>query len=268
MKKNIIIIILILIILGLVGYITYDKIFTTSENNDVKTNEKNNKEEKILVKKVDDSKDYIYDGEYIGEFSSDSYVTDIGDTYYSKNLKAPYFNIDSTDASNSNKEINETYLNAVRIFNQGVSDNSTYIKLDYKKYMGDDVFSAILKYEVGDIGATNPIYYTYNFDKTTGKLITYKDAYTIAGFNDDNIDEKVKEAIIKEIKKQMGNSEDAYPEGTTIDTYVDKTYFTYIEGKKYDFIKYILDSKNKLTVVIDIQIPAELDHLNIPLEIK
>lgn len=271
-KKTIIIIILILIILALVNHIIYTEYYKSKQekNETIKTKEvkKAKEKEKLLVKKSDESKDYIIDGEYVGDFSLESYTTQTGKTYNSKDLKAPYFNIDSTDANNANKEVNETYLNAVRIFNQGVNDKTTYIYLNYKKYKSDDVLSAVLKYEVGDVGITNPIYYTYNFDNTTGKLLTFKEAYTLSGFNDDNIDEKVKEAIKKEITKQMGNNSNNYPEGTTIDTYIDKTYSGYEDNKKYELIKYLINDKNKLSVVIDIRIPAQSDHLNTLLDIK
>ena len=260
--------------MALVNHIIYTEYYkpkeTSNNKENIKTKEvkKNTKKDKVLVKKIDETKEYIYDGEYTGDFNKESYKTDLGETYYSKDLKAPYFNIDSTDATNSNKEVNETYLNAVRIFNQGVNDNSTYIKLDYKKYENNDIISSIFKYEVCDIGVSNPIYYTYNFDKSTGELISFKNAYLIAGIKDDEIDEKVKDAIKKEIKKQMDNNKNIYPEGETIDTYIERTYSGYEDNKKYDLIKYILNSKNKLSVVVDIRIPAEVEHLNRVLEIN
>ena len=271
-KKSIVIIILVLIILALINHIIYTEYYKpkleSKEKTKEKTKEIQNKKDKSFVSKIDSDKDYVYDGEYTGDFSKESYTTESGNTYSSKDLKAPYFNINTSDAENSNKEVNETYLNAVRIFNQGVNDKSTYIKLDYKKYENNDIISSIFKYEAGDVGVTNPIYYTYNFDKNTGKILKYKDAYLLSGFNDNNIDEKVKEAIKKEIKKQIGDSKDAYPEGESMDTYVDKTYSGYLDNKKYELIKYILDSKNKLSVVIDIRIPSQSDHLNKVLEIK
>ena len=225
--KNILIVILILIILGLVCYIIFGDDETSNKiiNNKKVTKKEINKEEENLVSKTDDSKEYIFDGDYQGDFSKDSYTTESGKTYRSKDLKAPYFNIDSSDANNANKEVNETYLNAVRIFNQGVNDKSTYIKLSYKKYESDNAISALFKYEVGDVGISNPIYYTYNFDNKTGQLITFKKAMEIAGIKEDEIDKKVKDAITKEIKKQMGDSKEAYPEGETIDTYINRIVF-------------------------------------------
>ena len=272
-KKSFGTFILILIILGLIGYIIYDKYNVKTSNNTKSNNIVNDKKEetkteenKELVKKYDDNKDYVYDGEYKGDFSKESYTTDLNETYNSKDLKAPYFNIDSSDASNSNKEINETYLNAVRIFNQGVNDKSTYIKLSYKKYENDDIISAILKYEMGDIGVSNPIYYTYNFNKKDGKLLTFDESVSLAKI--DNIDDKVKKAIKKELNKQMGDNPNVYPEGESIDTYVNKSYSGYEDNKKYNLIKYILNEKNELSVVVDINMPAEVSHLNTLINIK
>ena len=270
-KKSIINIILVLIILALVNHIIYTEYYKPKETVKGTTNtkeiKKDNKEvkttkvDKKSVSKSDSSKDYIYDGDYTGDFSKESYTTDSGKTYNSKDLKAPYFNIDSSDANNVNKEVNETYLNAVRIFNQGVNDNSTYIKLDYKKYENDDIISSIFKYEVGDVGVSNPIYYTYNFNKEDGSLLTFKKAYELSGIKEEQIDSKVKDAIKKEIKKQMGTLDN-------MDEYINKTYSGYEDNKKYDLIKYIIDSKNKLSVVVDIRVPAESEHLNKVLEIN
>ena len=276
MKKfrgNIITVIMVLIILALANHIIYTEYYKPKEvsKKDIEKKEiKNNNEKKdnIYVNKVDSSKEYIYDGEYVGDFSNDSYTTDAGKTYYSKDLKAPYFNIDSTDANNVNKEVNETYLNAVRIFNQGINDKSTYILFNYKKYENDNIISSIVKYEVGDVGVSNPIYYTYNFDKENGSLISFNKALSISGIKEDEIDSKIRDAIKKEIKNQMDDNKNAYPDGESIDTYIDKTYSGYEDNKKYNLIKYILNSKNKLSVVVDIRLPAELEHLNRVLDIN
>ena len=268
-KGNIITILMALIILALLNHIIYTEYYKpkVASKKDIEkkeinnNNEKKEEDNKKYVEKIDSSKEYIYDGDYVGDFSKESYTTNLGKTYNSKDLKAPYFNIDSTDANNANKEVNETYLNAVRIFNQGVSDNSTFIKLDYKKYESDSVISSIFKYEIGDVGVTNPIYYTYNFNKENGNKISFKSAYELSKIKEDEIDIKVKEAITKEIKKQIGENED-------INTYIEKTYLGYEDNKKYDLLKYILNSKNKLSVVIDIRIPGESEHLNRILEIN
>ena len=90
----------------------------------------------------------------------------------------------------------------------------------------------------------------------------------IAGIKEDEIDKKVKDAITKEIKKQMGDSKEAYPEGETIDTYINRTYSGYEVNKQYDLMKYILDSNNKLSVVVDFRLPVESEHINGVLEIN
>ena len=151
--KSIIIVILVLIILALGNHIIYTEYYkpkVTKEDKTIKEDKKEEKNDKTFIKKIDENKEYIYDGEYVGDFSKESYTTDSGKTYNSKDLKAPYFNIDSQDANNANKEVNETYLNAVRIFNQGVNDNSTYIKLDYKKYESSSVIEENNISEVAD----------------------------------------------------------------------------------------------------------------------
>ena len=255
MKKfrgNIITVIMVLIILALANHIIYTEYYKPKEvsKKDIEKKEiKNNNEKKdnIYVNKVDSSKEYIYDGEYVGDFSNDSYTT---------------------DANNVNKEVNETYLNAVRIFNQGINDKSTYILFNYKKYENDNIISSIVKYEVGDVGVSNPIYYTYNFDKENGSLISFNKALSISGIKEDEIDSKIRDAIKKEIKNQMDDNKNAYPDGESIDTYIDKTYSGYEDNKKYNLIKYILNSKNKLSVVVDIRLPAELEHLNRVLDIN
>ena len=257
-KKKILNIIIVLLIIAISNQIIYrvyykPKLVLNTDN---------------LLTKVDKNKDYIYDGEYNVSFSSDTYTTEIGNTYYSKNLKVPVFNIKSDYATEANKYLKQIYMEAVEKFNQGIIDKSTYVNFNYEKYENKNMIGVMVKYEVGDVGPTNPFYCAYIFDKKTSNIIKYEKAYELAGFTKSDIDKKVKEAIKKEINNQMGDNPDVYPQGETIDNYVEKSYNSYIETKKYNTIEYILDSNNKLSVVVEINMPAQVDHINTLLEIK
>ena len=221
-----------------------------------------------LLVKIDEDKDYIYDGNYNANFSSDSYITEIGNKYYSKNLKVPVFNIKSDVVTEANKYLKEIYMDAVEKFNQGIIDKSTYVNFNYEKYENKNMIGVMVKYEVGDVGPTNPFYCAYIFDRKTGNIIKYDKAYELAGFTKSDIDKKVKAAIKNEINNQIGDNPEVYPEGESIDTYVEKSYKSYLNTKKYNTIEYILDSDNKLSVVVDINIPAQIEHVNTLLAIK
>lgn len=261
-KKRILIsLIIILIIIGPILYFVYDKF--------IKSDEGANYSGKILrdiaISKVDKDKEYIYEADYEAEFKGESYTTDINETYYSKDLKVPYINIDSLDAISANKEIKKVFLKAVESYNTGFDDKATFVNLTYDSYENDKIISVIVKYDVRDNEISNPEYYTYNFDASTGELITFEDAYKIAKLDSDSVDKKIKEAIENEIRLQTGDNLNVYSKGTSLETYVNKTYNAY---KEKSDIKFILNDDNDLSVVLAINTPGQLDNVNRLLELK
>ena len=259
-KRFLITVMLILIIVGPILYFMYEKFIDIGDKDNGGAILRD-----VEISKINKDKDYIYEADYESEFKEESYTTDIGQTYYSKDLKVPYINIDSLDAINANRVIKETFTKAVEAFNQGIEDKTTFVDLSYDNYENDKIISVIVKYDVRDSEISNPAYYTYNFDSKTGELITYEDALKIADFEADTIDKKVKEAIGSEIKNQMGDNPNVYPKGTSFETYLNNTYKAYKENND---IKFILDNDNNLSIVVDINVPAQLDHINRLLEIK
>ena len=265
-KLYIIISILSVIILLLVGYIIFDKVQSNNDDNNNKnaetetntnTNTNVNTEPKTgnFVSKLDDSKDWVYDAEYKKDVKSESYVTMYNETYYAKDIIAPFININSSYANSANKEIKEVFDAAILKYNEGVSDKRTYIEeFEYEKYINNNSLSVILTYGFGATDVVHPKYYTYNIDLETGNQISYTDLYTIAGFNTSNIDSKVEKAIAKKLQEELKDMN--YPKGTNFDTFNNQSISNYKKSVSNNTLKYFLSNDGKLNIVVNLYIPA------------
>lgn len=218
-------------------------------------------ETKTTVSKLDDNKDLVCDAEYKKEVKAESYVAwDI--TYYSRDIVVPYININSTYASESNKEIKTVFDDAIKTFNEGVNDKTTYVdKCNYRKYTKDNCLSVILTYGTGATDVVIPDYYTYNFNLENGTELSYEDVYKICGFTESNIDSKVEEAITREMKEKLKDYGE-YPKGTNFDTYNNQSINNYKKSVEEKTIKYCLSEEGKLNVVVVLNIPAGAGEFN------
>lgn len=261
-KKNtglyVLIFILFVLVLALGGYIVYDKTqnkkpVETSTTNTTNTNTDTN----TLVSKIDNTKDWVYDAEYTKNVNADSYSTSFK-TYYSKDIVVPYINVKSTYADNSNSEIKGVFEDAIKTYNSGVSNKTTYVdECGYKKYSNKDSLSVVLTYGVGATDVVHPKYYTYNINLKTGNQLTYEEAYTIAGFTSSDISSKVENAITKVMKDKMSSfSSDNYPDGTNFDTYNNQSISNYKTSISNNTLKYFLSDNGKLNVVVKLSIPS------------
>lgn len=263
-KKNtglyVLIAILCVLVLALGGYIVYDKTqndkSSTATTTDT-TNNKSNSNTNTLVSKLDNTKDWVYDAEYTKNVTADSYSTSF-ETYYSKDIVVPYININSSYANNSNSDIKKVFDDAIKAYNDGVSNKMTYVdECGYKKYVNSDNLSVVLTYGVGATDVVHPKYYTYNFDLKTGNQLSYEDIYSIAGLNSSNINSKVESAITKVMKEKMSSfSSDNYPSGTTFDTYNNESISNYKNSISNNSLKYFLSDNGKLNIVVELSIPA------------
>ena len=207
--------------------------------------------------KLDDNKEWIYDAEYEKKVTANSYSIDFS-TYYAKDIIVPYININSSYASASNSEIKKVFDDAIKEYNTGVNDKLTYIdECNYKKYINNDNLSVILTYGVGATDVVHPEYYTYNIDLKTGNQLSFKDVYSIAGFNSNNINSQVENAITKTLKEKMAwNDSSIYPTGTNFDTYNNKSISNYNNSITNNTLRYFLSDNGKLNVIVELNIPA------------
>ena len=161
-----------------------------------------------VAKKVDDSKDWIYDATYDydrthpGDYTKKRYeiLMELGDyvinnpntgNYYD-DVKVPYINIDSEDAKKVNSQMQKLYEKAMDSIEEGIEecDPNAAIIDDYPNCTDgvNDVASYLVGYKVLQSEKTNtislivswkfsfstsvsyPTLYVYVFDLDTGKL--------------------------------------------------------------------------------------------------
>ena len=260
----VIIIVLFALLLSLVGYIIYDK----TQNNNVE--EKNivdstntNNDTNDSVSKIDNNKEWVYDAEYEKNVNADSYSTAF-ETYYAKDIVVPYINVKSSDADIFNNDIKIVFDDAIKTYNNGVSDHITYVEeCNYKKYINNDNLSIILTYGVGATDVVHPKYYTYNINLKTGNQLSYEEVYKIAGFTSSDINSKVEDAITKVMNDKMSSfSSDNYPNGTNFDTYNSQSINNYKTSINNNTLKYYLSDDGKLNVVVKLSIPAGIGEFD------
>ena len=295
-KKNntFVIIILILIILGVIALVCY--LFFSKkemENND----QSDISVEKNSIK-LDNTKDYVYDAEY--KYNSKYYryarvskdagidkklVTNenvtLKDEYlkvneddipfqvninvqYLKDLKVPYININSDDAKKVNQELENLYMEYAEYFDESATPDDigimTHLLLNYKKYTNGNVISIVV---VDGAQATAPWYFqyhTYNFNITTGKLLSYKDIYTKAGIKESDIDKKTETAITNKLKEKY-NYYKIY-EYDDIDEWLKESLANYKKELQNNTFKYYLGENGKLFTLPLYFLPIENTEYN------
>lgn len=239
--------ILCILVLVLGGYVICDKL----KNNKIEVN--NNSE--ILVSKIDNNKDWVYDAEYDKNVIDDSYTTNSG-VYFAKDIVAPYININSSYANISNAEIKSIFDEIVKKYNEGVSNKVTrVVDCGYKSAAYKDALSVLFTYSSSGHAAPRSVYYTYNVNLKTGNELTYKEVYDFAGFNSNNIDTKVQEAITKVMHEKLPNDY-RYLDDNNFDMYNNKSIDNYKKSVSDNTIRYFLTSNGKLSVIVKLVIPS------------
>ena len=166
-------VILILALIGTSGFIVYDKFIAKDNESKSNTKEETKKEEKKeSVKKIDETKEYVYDlksGEY---------------------YKIPTINIDSEDAKKMNEEINDfsNYEKRDEVYNP-------YYKFKYHYFTNNDVISVLLV-KSGD-GEGSIFYKVFNINKLSGKKLSNEEIIKIKGLTLDEVKTKMLEIYEK-----------------------------------------------------------------------
>lgn len=230
-----------------------------SQNNNEFNNETSGNENKV-ISKLDNTKDWVYDAEYKKNVNADSYSTNYN-TYYAKDIIVPFINIKSSYATLSNNEIKSVFNDAIKAYNDGISDKLTYVdQCNYSKYVNNDILSILLTLGIGATDIVHPNYYIYNIDLKTGNKLSYKDVYSFAGFNSSDINTKVEKAITDVMKEKLKDSE--YPDGTNFDIFNNESITNYKNSVSNDTLKYFLSNKGELNIIIRLSIPAGMGYID------
>lgn len=246
--KFILLVVLVFIVACLGTYILYDKVLNKDKNNDTeiidKVDDNNNVNTNV---KIDESKDFIYVADYDYDVSSETYSTNFK-TYNVKDIRVPYININSTYASNANKEIENVFRKAIEAFKNGIKDKSTYVdECNYTYYLDNDVLSVNLWLGVGSTDVVVPDYYTFNFDLKTGNLLSFDEVYRMVGFDPISVNNKIEKTITDKMRETLGTD---YPSGTNFDTYNNQSLSNYRNSVSDNSINYFLDKNKNLNVVV------------------
>jgi len=202
----------------------------------------------FAVSRIDSSKDWVYDAPYEKNVVAESYTPDIGEkktTTYAKDIVVPYININSVDANVANSEIKSIFDKIVSIYNK----QTHHIKCGYEKYVNDTCISvyAANRMEVTDIGELDA--YTFNIDLKTGKKMSYSDVYKSIGYNDNNIETKVEDAIASYMRNTMSDTYNkSYDEEAQ--RLVEEAINNYKQSVKDNTIKYYLAENGSLRIVV------------------
>ncbi len=249
-KRNtllyVIITILCVLVLLLGGYIVYDKL----EKNDNELSDKKQDENKNVTK-LDDTRDWIYDAEYEKNVTANSYTTVYNNTYYADDIKVPYINVNSAYAKRANNEISQVFDEAIKVYNDGLSNKTSYVdECNYKNYLNGNNLSVVLTYGVGSTDVVHPKYYTYNINLITGNELSYEEVYTLANISSTNIDSKIESAITSVLKERLKDTKN------DLSTCINESIDNYKASVNNNTLKYFLSENNKLNVVVKLSIPV------------
>lgn len=275
MKKNVVIVVLVLLVVGLGGYLVYDKVI----NKDIVNNKKQNKVENKSIK-LDNSKNYVYDAEYkysnkyteleeeLGSSTNDGF--NIKESNKLSDLKVPYININTDEAKEINKKLENLYLEYAKKFDELVlcDENENYpcvvSVLTYKTYYTTDTVSVIVIYGSHATDVYHPNYLGYTFDLKTGKLLTIDEIANLNNLNRSQLLDKTKIAI-----ENYTKNSDSYDENTE---FLNEDY-EYIKnninlnGKLliedsgiYTGLVYFIDSDNKINLITKLEVAAQAGY--------
>ena len=199
----ILLVIFVCISLALGSFLFYDKVLKNYLNNQnpIKINrdydnyrKRPNTNNNNYVSKIDSSKYWIYHAPYDKNVLANSYDTAY-ETYQAKDIVVPYINIDSEDAKKANEEIKKGFDEAINVYNEGVENKTSFVKIVYEKFIDNNLASVNLMFGKGGTDVIRPDYYPYTFDLTTGKLLSFEELYQRFNLNKNQIERKIKEEI-------------------------------------------------------------------------
>ncbi len=242
-KKNNFILILILIIIAIIVSLIF-----------VVMNNKNKEEESINLSnnetlKVDTSKAYVYDATYSYDNKYTEYERTISSgengiiNYYGldieytngkqsiANLKVPYFNIKSDDATKANNELSSLYNDYAKQFDTCAEESKDdklpgcTLLLAYKSYQYDNIASVVV---IDSSQATSTWilnYHVYNFDLITGKNLSYDEVLNKIGYSKDSISTNLSSLIKDKMDSIMKDTDLTSACSASLDKYNTKNCY-------------------------------------------
>ena len=128
-------------------------------------------------------------------------IKDQKDGKYDIELNLPVFNVDGEVASSLNAITQSVFANKA---NDILTNTNVYTiyKIDYKAYLNDNILSLIIKSTLKEgNNAERLIVQTYNYDVTTGKIVTLNDVLQNSNIQLKDVDAKI-EKVVTEANKQ------------------------------------------------------------------
>lgn len=206
------------------------------------------------VSKIDSSKDYIYDANYIPNVRSKTYADYDSTIRNIDNYKAPYINLNSSYAKKVNDNIKKVYDQAAQVFDFSIDHNSCVgIEIfEYKHYLVGDMLAVVLTTKYRTCAVTIPKYYIYVINVKTGRKVNLDEILEYKNINKDDFNEKVKNEIINSYYSSFDDSKD-------YDYLIDENLKTY---KNDTNKKFFIDDNGKINLLISITIrPGEIKEI-------
>ncbi len=236
-------VILLLSFVGLAGYVLSNK----KDNNPIQNNDNTTTTIKSSLK-IDTDKDWVYNAKYSYEVEEESFQ-DIYDTAFSvKNIIAPYININSSAAQEANKQIKEIFDKLINEYREAFTNKEATSTLKYENYLNGDILSVVLEHLDS---WKEPVYYTYNLNIKTGKLLTFEEIYQIAGLNETEIEPKAEKAITDYINDFLVETNQNLP----AERYINASIEFFYNPQSISFIGYFLDKDKNFNIATILSLP-------------
>ena len=222
-------------------------------------------DENKTCKKIDESKDWVYDAEYLKEnkkIYQDSAKTEEYAVNTDKDLVVPFININSEAAKTVNENIKalyEEYYAKYGTVSKSYSDMEytvyEHYELDYEKYINDNILSVVITLHEGSVvvdggtGGGTFTKYTYNFNLDTLNEATLDEMAKKCGF--DSGDEVTKKVEAWERRQEELAKKYTGFIGATMDGVQKGKYFI-DSNKKMNFIyKFSAASSGDTTGIVE-----------------
>lgn len=195
-KIIITIIVSVIVITGIITLILNN--YNSRSNNELEIKQKQ------VQKKIDASKEWVYDADYGFEnkILKDQYGGK--EVFYSKEeLIPPYINIDSEYANRVNNKIKKMYIDEYNKF-ANIGNGMYYSNIKYSYFYNDDVLSVAILNKTGLLGAGAKLKYTiYNINLNTLDKASLEDCYKAAGYTSkEQLDLSIESTITREIEDE------------------------------------------------------------------
>lgn len=260
MKRKTVILIIVIIGLLIIGGIAV--FLYINSNNSKQTNEEEKSSnsisqidkinEEMTNKKLDVEKDIVYNAQYMYNIEQKVYKNPDGVEYSIFDIVVPYININSESARELNAKIEQLYFQLAENFRQNLeTDNTSYVKSEYRIYINSDILSILIIVTNGNIDEEIETYFAYNIDLSTLEILSYEDIYQQCGFTNIDIDNNIKDTI-----QIHFNNIDDWPDNEDKSVYINTSIENYQNAVNNNTIQYFIDLNRKLNVVVAIQIPT------------